>query len=183
MRIHDTSIEGLKIVESDFHTDNRGLFQRCFCERELAPLIGNRKIAQINRSRTESVGAIRGLHFQYPPHCEMKMVRCIAGKVWDVAVDLRAGSRTFLRWHGEVLDAKQSKLFVIPEGFAHGFQVLEPGSELLYLHTEFYAPKHEGGIRYDDPAVEIRWPMAGCDLSKRDMTHPLLDDRFTGLSI
>ncbi len=111
----------------------------------------------------------------HPPHAEMKLVRCLRGRVWDVAVDLRAESPTFLHWHAEELSPDNHRMVVIPEGCAHGFQVLTPDSELLYLHTAFYAPDAEGGVRHDDPALGIRWPLPVTDLSPRDRSHPLID--------
>jgi dTDP-4-dehydrorhamnose 3,5-epimerase len=183
MRILDTGLAGLKVIESAPHHDARGAFVRLFCARELHPLLGGRTIAQINQSVTRRIGAVRGMHFQYPPHAEMKMVRCLRGRVWDVAVDLRSGSSTFLHWHAEELSPDTTRMLVIPEGFAHGFQVLEPDSELLYLHTEFYHPPSEGGVRYDDPRLAISWPLVPQDLSDRDTRHALLDDDFTGVTL
>ena len=113
----------------------------------------------------------------------MKLVRCLKGRVWDVAVDLRANSPTFLKWHAEELSPAKAGMMIIPEGFAHGFQVLEPESELLYLHTALYAPDAEGGIRFDDPMLGVKWPIAVTDLSKRDTDHPLIDSNFQGLKI
>ena len=147
MNILDTPMADLKIVQSFCHRDDRGAFVRLFCAEELQPLLGDRQIVQINHSKTSHAGAVRGLHFQRPPHAEMKMVRCLRGRVWDVAVDLRSGSPTFLHWHAEELAQDVAKMVVIPEGFAHGFQALEPESELLYLHTAFYHPPSEGGVR------------------------------------
>lgn len=183
MKLSDTPLAGLQVARSEPHHDARGAFVRLFCARELQPLLGHRQIAQINQSRTSRVGAVRGLHFQYPPHAEMKMVRCLRGRVWDVAVDLRAGSPTFLQWYARELTPEDATMMVIPEGFAHGFQVLEPDSELLYLHTEFYHPPAEGGLRHDDPRLEITWPSTPMDLSPRDLAHPLLDDDFTGVTL
>lgn len=156
---------------------------RLFCAQELQPLLKQRQIAQINHSITIHAGAVRGLHFQYPPHAEMKMVRCLSGRVWDVAVDLRAGSPTLLSWYAQELAPDNAQMMVIPEGFAHGFQVLEPNSELLYLHTEFYRPSFEAGLRHDDPKIGISWPIKPIDLSPRDLSHPLLIDDFTGVSL
>jgi len=138
---------------------------------------------QINHSRTATVGAVRGLHFQNPPHAEMKLVRCLKGRVWDVAVDVRRDSPTFLCWHGEELIPADLRMMVIPEGFAHGFQVLEPDSELLYLHTASYAPGVERGLRYDDPALGIAWPLAATELSARDAKHPIIGADFRGLPL
>jgi len=123
------------------------------------------------------------MHFQTPPHSEMKFVRCIRGRVWDVAVDLRQGSPTFLRWHAEELSPEPAAMMVIPEGCAHGFQVLEPESELLYLHTAHYERTAEGGVRHDDPRVGIQWPLEVVDLSPRDRAHPLLEATFPGIRI
>lgn len=183
MNILDTSMADLKIVQSSRHRDNRGAFVRLFCAEELQVLLGDRQIAQINHSTTSRVGAVRGLHFQRPPHAEMKMVRCLRGRVWDVAVDLRLGSPTFLHWHAEELAPDAAKMLVIPEGFAHGFQALEPESELLYLHTAFYHPPSEGGLRHDDPRLAIAWPLPPQDLSPRDLTHPLLSADFTAIAL
>lgn len=163
--------------------DHRGWFSRLFCEAELAPALGGRRIIQINQSRTVSRGVVRGMHFQYPPHAEMKLVRCLRGRVWDVAVDLRAESPTFLRWHAEELSAESGRMYVIPEGFAHGFQSLEPESELLYLHTAAYAPDAEGGLDCRDPMLAIDWPLPVGELSARDSRHPGLDAGFTGITL
>lgn len=183
MKILDTPLADLKVVHSLPHRDARGAFVRLFCADELRPLCGHRQIAQINHSTTSHSGAVRGMHFQYPPHAEMKMVRCLRGRVWDVAVDLRAGSPTFLQWHAQELAQDDAQMFVIPEGFAHGFQVLEPESELLYLHTAFYHPPSEGGLRYDDPRLAIVWPFPPQDLSPRDLSHPLLGADFSGIAL
>jgi len=171
------------VVESEPYTDHRGAFARLFCERTLAAVIGERHIVQINHSRTTAVGAVRGMHFQHPPHAEMKLVRCLRGRVWDVVVDLRAGSPTFLRWHAEELSAESSHMLVVPEGCAHGFQVLEADSELLYLHTTFYTPAAEGALRFDDPTLGIAWPLQVTDLSERDKNHALLTHDFAGLDV
>lgn len=178
----DTPLLGLTVVQTLPHHDARGAFTRLFCARELQPLLGERQIAQINHSTTSRIGAVRGLHYQHPPHAEMKIVRCLRGRVWDVAVDLRADSPTFLRWYAHELSPETSTMMVIPEGFAHGFQSLEPESELLYLHTEFYHPLSEGGLRHDDPRLAITWPLATRDLSHRDLAHPLLTEDFPGVT-
>ena len=183
MHIRSIGIAGALVVEGQPHTDHRGAFSRLFCERELAEVIGDRHVVQINHSRTHAVGAVRGMHFQHPPHAEMKMVRCVRGRVWDVLVDLRAGSPTFLHWHAEELSPDASRMLVIPEGCAHGFQVLEADSELLYLHTAFYTPPSEGALRYDDPLLAIPWPLPVTDLSERDKTHALLSNNFIGLDV
>lgn len=183
MNILDTPVADLKVIQSVPHRDLRGAFVRLFCADELQPLLGHREIAQINHSRTSQTGAVRGLHFQRPPHAEMKMIRCLRGRVWDVAVDLREGSPTLLQWHAEELEQDDARMLVIPEGFAHGFQALEPDSELLYLHTAFYHPPSEGGLRHDDPRLAIPWPLPPRDLSARDLAHPLLEAGFSGVAL
>ncbi|BAJ80015.1 MULTISPECIES: dTDP-4-dehydrorhamnose 3,5-epimerase family protein [Acidiphilium] len=180
MDIRQTALPGVVVVESPVVADARGAFQRCFCSRDLAPLLGTREIAQINRSLTARSGTVRGLHFQFPPHAEMKLIRCLRGRVWDVAVDLRAGSPQLLRWHAEELSAANGRMLVIPEGVAHGFQALENDSELLYIHTAHYAHAAEGGVRCDDPQLGIDWPMMVGGLSDRDRALPMLPALFTG---
>ncbi|RJR41479.1 MAG: dTDP-4-keto-6-deoxy-D-glucose epimerase [Deltaproteobacteria bacterium] len=174
MIIHPLSLNGAALVDAEPFEDHRGLFARFFCTRELARLLGDRQIVNINLSRNRQAGTIRGMHFQHHPHQEMKLVRCLRGAVFDVLVDLRPESPSFLRWHGEVLSAANLKMLCLPEGFAHGFQTLEPDSEMLYLHTAFYAPEAQGGLRYDDPAVGIEWPLPVSEISQRDASHPYL---------
>jgi len=183
VKVLDTPIPDLKIVQSTPYHDDRGAFVRLYCGQEMESLIGHRQIVQINQSETIRVGAVRGLHYQQPPHAEMKMVRCLRGRVWDVAVDLRSESPTFLKWYAHELNPAGAQMMVIPEGFAHGFQVLEPNSELLYLHTEFYHPPSERGLRHDDLQLNIAWPLTPKDLSPRDLAHPLLSDDFAGVAL
>ncbi len=183
MKILPTPIQAVSLIEVMPSQDHRGSFYRAFCDQELEPIFQGRTIRQINVSCTESVGAIRGMHFQNPPYAEMKLVRCLKGRVWDVALDLRQGSPTFLQWHGVELSVDNARMLVIPEGCSHGFQVLEPRSELLYLHTQSYEPTAEGGVRYDDCAVQIHWPLPPTDVSERDRTHPLLTSGFKGIAL
>src|SRR4030095_15392058 len=129
---------------------------------------------------TAKKGTIRGMHFQLPPYREIKMVRCIRGKVFDVIIDIRKGSATFLKWFGVELSPAALNMIYIPEGFAHGFQALHDESELLYHHSEFYTPNAESGIRYDDPAINIEWPLEVTSVSERDLNHPLLTEKFKG---
>lgn len=181
MKIEKTAIPGICVVGTAAHVDARGSFARLFCTEELASLLGSRQVVQINHSRTTRAGAVRGMHFQHAPHAEMKLVRCLRGRVWDVAVDLRAGSPTFLAWHAEELSRENARMLVIPEGCAHGFQALEPDSELLYLHTASYHPAMEGGCRHDDPRLAIAWPLSVANVSARDASHPLIDAGFQGV--
>lgn len=178
-----TKLSGVFVVETSSRVDPRGSFERLYCAQQFSGLIGNKPIIQINRSRTTDIGAVRGMHFQYPPHAEIKVVRCMKGRIWDVAVDLRAGSSTFLQWHGEVLDPENSRGMVIPEGCAHGFQVLAQDSELLYLHTASYAPESEGGVSCRDPRLAIHWPLPITELSAKDSNHTALSAEFSGIVV
>ena len=182
MKIYSTRLRDVLVVKTTPVMDPRGAFSRLFCERELAEVIADRHIVQVNHSRTQVRGAVRGMHFQRPPQAEMKLVRCIRGRVWDVAVDLRQGSPTFLQWHAEELTPGNGHMLVVPEGCAHGFQVLEVDSEMLYLHTAFYAPAAEGGLAYNDPRLAISWPLPVTDLSEGDSRHKPITHDFPGLA-
>jgi len=181
MNFEETCIPGAWVINTPAFEDNRGAFSRLFCSQELKPVIGNKTIVQINHSKTHSVGAVRGLHFQNSPNAETKIVRCIKGRVFDVAVDLRPNSQTFLKWTAVELTPDNHNAFVIPEGCAHGFQVLEEDSELLYLHTAFYSPDDEGGVRFDDSMIGVDWPLTPTDLSERDLSHAHLTNNYKGI--
>lgn len=181
MKIEKLPLCGAAVIEAEPFTDHRGVFARFFCEKELSELIGDRHFVNVNFSRTLKKGAIRGLHFQHPPKAEMKLVRCIRGSVYDVIVDIRKDSPTFLKWFGIELSADNMKMLCVPEGFAHGFQVLEESSEMLYLHSEFYSKEHEGALNYSDPLLAIAWPVELADVSERDKNHKMIDDDFRGV--
>jgi len=183
MKLAKTSIEGVYEAATDTMRDHRGQFARLFCGEDLRRAHLDRPIVQINYSRTLEAGTIRGLHFQGSPRAEAKWVRCLKGRVFDVAVDLRRGSPTFLHWHAIELDPKLMNALFIPEGCAHGFQALAQESELLYLHTESYCPASEGGVRFDDPRLAIKWPLPAANLSERDSSYALITDSFQGISI
>jgi len=181
MNIHPTGLSGVFVIGTSLISDHRGAFSRLFCRKELAAVIGVDNIMQINHSQTKAVGAIRGLHYQNPPYAEKKFIRCIKGRIWDVVVDLRKGSSTFLQWHAEELTPENAKMMVVPEGCAHGFQVLEEDSELLYLHTAVYVPESEGGVLYNEPKINIPWPLIMTDLSLRDTGHKSLPVDYKGI--
>lgn len=183
MKINETKIKGVSLIETSSVTDHRGSFSRWFCAKELAPVLGKRSLVQINNSKSLKAGTVRGLHFQKPPKGEMKIVRCIRGRVWDVALDLRAGSPTFLQWFGAELTPQNSCMLAVPEGFAHGYQSLEPESELLYFNTEFYDPAYEGAVHHTDPLAGIEWPLKVTDLSDRDASTPFLTADFKGFNV
>jgi len=178
-----TKLQGLYIIQPEPFKDNRGTFSRVFCERELKEIHFGKKIVQINQSFTKREGSIRGMHFQYPPNGEIKLVRCIAGRIFDVAVDLRNKSPTFLEWHSEVLSANNMKIMYIPEGFAHGFQTLQDDCDIVYFVSAFYSPESEGGIRYNDPKIKIEWPIKITEISEKDRNYPLIDQNFEGISL
>lgn len=179
--VTDLPFAGLKLVERQNLGDSRGFLSRMFCAEELATAGWIKPIAQINLTMTARKGTLRGMHFQQPPHSEMKLVNCIRGAVFDVAVDLRAGSPTFLKWHAEELSEGNRRSLLIPEGFAHGFQALTDDCELLYLHSVPYAPGSEGALNSQDPTLHINWPLAVTEMSERDRNHPYLTEQFTGL--
>ncbi len=183
MKVHETEIKGLLLVELRFLSDDRGFFTRHYCADTLREAGLTKSIKQINHTLTKKTGALRGLHFQAPPMSETKIVRCIRGSVFDVAVDLRAQSPTFLQWRAQELSAENGMLYVIPDGFAHGYQALTDEVEMFYLHTENYAREFEGGIRYDDPRLAIGWPRAVTDISERDINLPLLEPGFAGFHL
>ena len=183
MKIKPTPLQDAFIIEPEPFKDDRGLFARVFCKQELQSILHDKNIVQINHSLTRQKGAIRGMHFQYPPKAEIKMVKCICGSVFDVIIDLRKGSPSFLKWHGQTLSSENMKMMYIPEGFAHGFQTLQPNSELLYLHTEFYNPEHEGSVFYDDPKIGIKWPLKVTEISDKDKRYPFLTQDFGGIQL
>lgn len=182
MKFHATSLPGLTLIETTPVEDKRGHFSRIFCATECAAIRADLHWTQINVSRTYEKGSVRGMHFQYPPATEAKLIRCLRGRVFDVAVDLRAGSPTFLRWHGVELDEHGDTEFFLPEGFAHGFQALTNDAQLLYLHSAAWNREHEGGLRHDDPALAITWPLPIAQISDKDRHWPLVQDsRFAGI--
>ena len=181
--IQPTPLAGLVEISRKVIGDHRGYFTRFFCADELAAAGFDSPIAQINHSYSAKRGTVRGLHFQYPPHAEIKLVSCVRGRVFDVAVDLRAGSPTFLQWHALELSAERHNSLLVPRGFAHGFQALEDDCELIYLHSTPYAAGAEGGLHPLDNALAIAWPQAMTACSERDRQHPALTDAFTGLNV
>jgi len=180
--ITDLPLAGLKLVERKRLGDNRGFLSRLFCTFELAGAGWKKPVVQVNHTYTSRHGTVRGMHYQLPPYAEMKLVSCIRGRVWDVAVDLRAGSTTFLHWHAEELSFDNNRALLIPEGFAHGFQTLTDEVELLYCHSVAHRPEAEGGLNPQDPKLAINWPLEITELSERDAQHPMVNENFAGLS-
>lgn len=180
---YPTPLAGVQVVERQRLGDHRGSLSRLFCAAELAAAGWAGPIAQINHTVTERIGTVRGMHFQRPPHAEIKLVSCLRGEVFDVAVDLRPGSPTYLQWHGVRLSAENGRALLIPQGFAHGFQALTDGVELLYCHSAPYTVSAEAGLDPRDPRLAIRWPLELTELSARDAGHPHLNDEFQGVRV
>ena len=181
--VTDTPIHGVKLLQRQPLGDERGFLARLFCARELAHAGWHQPLAQINHTLTQQRGTLRGLHYQTAPHAEMKLVTCLRGAVWDVAVDLRRGSPTFLRWHAQHLSAANGNALLIPEGCAHGFQSLSDDAELLYCHSMPYEAQAEAGLHPLDERLGIAWPLPVALLSERDGRHPPVDGRFEGLHL
>lgn len=180
--IQDLPLLGLKQITRQVLADTRGSLQRLYCQEILNRHGTLESIAQINLSHTRLKGSIRGMHYQKSPHAETKIVSCLRGKVWDVAVDLREDSPTFLKWHAEILSPELNNSLLIPKGFAHGFQTLSDDCELLYFHTTSFNPQAEAGLSPFEPRLNLPWPLDVTELSDRDRNHPLLTDTFRGLA-
>ncbi len=181
MKFVATPLSGAHTIDLEPFSDERGWFARFYCEKEFAQIGHVKSWVQLNHSTSYKKGTLRGMHYQLPPFSEIKMVRCIAGAVYDVIIDVRKGSATFLQWFGVELSAENKKMLYIPEGFAHGFQCITDNCELIYHHSEFYTPNAEVGIRYNDPMINIKWPLPIGSISERDASHPYLTTEFKGI--
>ena len=181
MKFAATPLVGLWVIETVPRGDSRGRLTRLSCERSLQTVYPGLHFRQVNLSYSARRGTVRGMHFQRPPAAEAKLVRCLRGRVFDVAIDLRSDSTTFGHWHGVELAADNERQLLIPEGFAHGFQALTDDVELLYQHSADYEPSCEDGVRHDDPALAIAWPLPVTVMSDRDRRHRLIDDQFQGV--
>ena len=175
MRFIATNLDGAWVIEPQLHEDSRGLFARTYCAREFREQRLGDRFVQCNTSWNAHKGTVRGLHYQLPPSSEVKLVRCTAGALWDVIVDLRPDSPTYLQHVGVELSARNRFALYIPEMFAHGFQTLEEGTEVFYQMSEFYAPKLSRGIRYDDPKLRVKWPLPVASISDQDLSWAFLD--------
>jgi dTDP-4-dehydrorhamnose 3,5-epimerase len=176
-----TPLSGLTVIQRNPIKDNRGFFSRFYGADEFVFAGSHNPIVQINHSFTKNRGTVRGMHFQYPPHEETKVINCVQGSIFDVAVDIRRNSPTFLHWYAEILSSDNMKSLFIPEGFAHGFQTLTDDCILIYLHTVSYSPDYEGSMNASDPRLSISWPLQISDLSDRDLNCPYVDENFGGI--
>ncbi|MCO6432100.1 MAG: dTDP-4-dehydrorhamnose 3,5-epimerase family protein [Deltaproteobacteria bacterium] len=183
MNLVALNIEGAFAIKIEPQHDERGAFARIFCERHLSKAGFDEPVRQINLSQTMLSGTVRGLHFQHPPMAEVKLVHCLRGSVFDVILDIRKGSPTFLQWHGQILSGKDCNALIVPRGCAHGFQTLTDDVEMLYVHSQFYDAAKEGGIHCADPRISIKWPLNITSLSPRDAAFPPLRDDFSGIEL
>jgi dTDP-4-dehydrorhamnose 3,5-epimerase len=174
MRFEPIPLAGAFLVHLAPHADARGSFARAFCAQEFAAQGLESAFVQANLSTNTYTGTVRGLHFQRAPHAEVKLVRCVKGAIYDVVIDLREESSTYLHWFGAELSEENGVAMYVPKGFAHGYQVLCDGASVFYMVSAAYAPQAEGGLRYDDPELAIAWPRAVTDVSEKDSQWPLL---------
>ncbi len=181
MIFNETFLKDSYVIDLEPFKDERGWFARTFCKDEFSSIGHSKEWLQLNHSFTQKVGTIRGMHYQIHPFREIKLVRCIAGAAYDVIIDLRKTSLTFLNYFGVEISSANKKMIYIPEGFAHGFQTLTDDCELIYNHSEMYAPDVEGGIIYNEPTLNIVWPLPVTNISARDKAYPALDSKFKGL--
>jgi len=178
-----TPIEGVIVVERKLREDARGSLSRLFCADELREAGWRLPVAQVNHTLTRRRGTVRGMHYQHPPSMEDKYITCLRGEVFDVAVDLRRGSPTFLEWHAVQLSPANRRSLLVPHGCAHGFQTLTDDCELVYLHSHPYAAADEAAVNALDPCLGIAWPLEISDRSPRDVVHPFLPEDFAGVSV
>ena len=183
MIFESTPLQGAYLIKLQPIEDERGFFVRTFCKKEFEAIGHEKEFVQMNQSYNKIKGTLRGMHFQLPPHQEMKLVRCIAGKVYDVIIDLRKESPTYLQYFGAELSAENFHAMYVPEGFAHGFQTLSDHTSLVYHHTAYYTPGSEGGLRYDDRAIGIKWPMIPTCMSEKDQRYPNITEAFNGIRV
>ena len=174
MIFENTPIEGLYLVKPEIRFDNRGFFARTFCKKTFSEVKLEKEFVQFNHSFNIRKGTLRGMHFQLQPFAETKLIRCVEGKVLDVAVDIRKDSKTYLQHFAVELSKENAISILIPEGFAHGFQTLEDNTSLIYHHTEYYTPNVDRGILYNDPALAIKWPLPVSVISEKDTSYQLL---------
>ena len=172
MKFLETELKGAYVIEPEAICDERGFFARTFCRQEFAVHGLNCEVAQCNLSYNARRGTLRGMHYQAKPHAEAKLVQCVRGAIYDVIIDLRPGSETCCRWVGVELSEENRRMLYVPEGFAHGFQTLRDDTVVYYQISEFYAPQSARGVRWDDPAFGIEWPLSDPVISEKDRQLP-----------
>jgi len=178
MKFTETFLEGVFMIELEKIEDERGYFARIFDSKKFEVLGLSSKISQISISNNKIKGTIRGMHYQINPFEEDKIIHCIKGKIFDVIIDLRPKSKTFKKWIGVDLTSKNNKIIYIPKGMAHGFQTLENNTEIIYQISEFFMPKFANGVRWDDPAFKIKWPLKPTIISEKDRNYEFFNDKI-----
>jgi dTDP-4-dehydrorhamnose 3,5-epimerase len=180
MKFIETKLKGAYVITPDWIENDRGFFARTFCRHEFAGMGLNPDLVQSNLSYNKKKGTLRSMHYQIRPHFEVKLVRCTAGAIYDVIIDLHPTSSTFMQWFATELTAKNHRQFYVSEGFGHGYQTLLPDTEVFYQVSAFYNPRSERGVRWNDPAFGITWPLAITLISQKDQIHPLINNHFLG---
>jgi len=183
MQFFPTSVDGARLIKPDARWDERGFFARFFCEREFTDNGLECRFVQINDSLSRQRGTLRGLHYQLPPAAEVKLVRCVRGALWDAIVDLRPESPSYRKWFGAELTADNRLMMYVPRGFAHAILTLSDDAEAIYLVSAFYGPEQERGMRWNDPAIGIAWPIEPVEVSLKDATWPDFDPEFHGIEL
>ena len=181
MTFNETILKGSYTIELNPLFDERGGFVRTFCKKEFTQIGFSKEFVQMNQSYNTKKGTLRGMHYQIPPFGEVKLIRCIRGSVYDVIIDLRKDSPSFLKYFGIVLSEKNNTMIYVPEGFAHGFQTLEDNSELVYNHTEYFTKNADAGLNYNDQAFNINWPIPVSVISEKDKNLKLIEQSFKGI--
>lgn len=183
MKLHPTPISGLFLLQRPVHKDSRGQFTRLFAAEALVAAGRPTDAVHVNTSTSLQTGTLRGIHFQYPPYAETKIVACTSGAIWDVGIDLRPDSPTRFQWYAATLTPDNGRSMVIPEGFGHAFLTLEPNSTAVYVVSTAYAPDHESGLRFDDKMLNIDWPIVPTVLSDKDLSWDPLSHRVDELDL
>lgn len=178
MHFKPTPLEGAFLIEIEKKEDERGFFARTFCSNELRNIGLETTIVQINNSLSKKAGTLRGIHYQLSPKAETKIIRCISGSIFDLIIDLRPDSPSYLKHYGAQLDADNRSMMYVPKGFGHAFLTLEPDTEVIYMVSEFYSPEHERGLRWNDPRFAIEWPITPVVISDKDKIHPDFDPSY-----
>ena len=180
MKFEELDIPGVFKIKPNILNDERGTFFRYYCKKEFEPYTKS-EFVQMNHSINNKKWTLRGMHYQVPPNAEEKLIRCVKGEIYDVYLDLRADSVTFLKWGAILLSDKNKEMLFLPKGIAHGFMTLEDDTHVLYQHTQYYSPESEKGIAYNDPLIKIEWPHRPSTTSVRDSNHTFLSNSFKGL--
>lgn len=183
MQFTETPLKGAFLIDLEKKEDERGFFARVFCTKEFEQLNLKSHFVQVNNSFSQKRGTLRGIHYQLPPKGEIKLVRCIQGALYDLIIDLRSFSPTYLQWFGVELNSENRQMIYVPEGFGHAFLTLKDNTEALYMVSEFYAPEYERGLRYDDPLFQIKWPLKPVVISNKDLNHPPFNTSYHSMNL